>query len=432
MRRGPIGPAVFTRAFPAEVETVFRLENAPAQGPGAVERIEEKRDGSSLMGIKVDSTQSLASTSRPWRDPAAKPFVRIRHVTKKFGAFTAVHDVSLDIFQGELFCLLGGSGCGKTTLLRMLAGFEPLTEGDIEIDGQDMSNVPPYQRPVNMMFQSYALFPHMTVESNIAYGLKRAGMSKVNIEARVSELLKLVKLEPFRRRKPDQLSGGQRQRVALARALAPGPKLLLLDEPLGALDKKLREETQFELVKIQETLGVTFIVVTHDQEEAMSLSTRIGVMDEGEIVQIGEPREIYEYPTNRYVADFIGSVNMFEGVVTEDEVDRVRLSSRDAGCDILIGHGVNCSPEQTLWYAVRPEKIQLLRDRPEGDANIAHGLVEEVVYLGDMSVYQVLLDSGKRIRVTKPNAERNVEDAITWDERVHVTWSADAGAILTS
>ncbi|HEY8596754.1 MAG TPA: ABC transporter ATP-binding protein [Devosiaceae bacterium] len=380
----------------------------------------------------MDSKAPTASTARPWRDASAKPFVRIRNVTKKFGEFTAVFNLSLDIYKGELFCLLGGSGCGKTTLLRMLAGFENATSGVIEIDGQDMARVPPYARPVNMMFQSYALFPHMSVEANVAYGLKRAGKSKDEIEARVAELLKLVKLEQFRTRKPDQLSGGQRQRVALARSLAPGPKLLLLDEPLGALDKKLREETQFELVKIQETLGVTFIVVTHDQEEAMSLATRIGVMHEGEIVQIGEPREVYEYPASRYVADFIGSVNMFEGVVVEDEVDHVRIRSRDAGCDIYVGHGVNCAPEQTLWCAIRPEKIRLQREKPEGDANFARGTVEEIVYLGDMSVFQVHLESGRRIRVTKANAARFEEDAISWDEAVYATWGPEAAAVLTT
>src|SRR6185437_5703302 len=236
-------------------------------------------------------------------------------------------------------------------------GFETLTDGTIEIDGQDMAGVPPYARPVNMMFQSYALFPHMTVWANVAYGLKRDHLAKADIAARVAELLKLVKLEGFEARKPHQLSGGQRQRVALARALAKRPKLLLLDEPLGALDKKLREETQFELVKIQETTGVTFIVVTHDQEEAMSLSTRIGVMNQGEIAMIGEPADIYEFPNSRYVAGFIGSVNMFEGVVTEDEDDHVRIRSQEAGTDIYVSHGVDCAPDQVLWWAVRPEKI---------------------------------------------------------------------------
>jgi len=377
----------------------------------------------------------IAADTRPWRDPNAKPFVKIRDVTKKFGDVAAVSNVSLDIFKGELFCLLGGSGSGKSTLLRMLAGFEDLTAGSIEIDGQDMAGVPPYQRPVNMMFQSYALFPHMTVWNNIAYGLKRDHLPKSEIDARVAELLKLVKLEGYEARKPNQLSGGQRQRVALARSLAKRPKLLLLDEPLGALDKKLREETQYELVKIQETTGVTFIVVTHDQEEAMSLSTRIGVMNQGEIAMIGEPHDIYEFPNSRFVAGFIGSVNMFEGVVTEDEDDHVRIRSQEAGCDIYVSHGVDCAPDQILWWAVRPEKILLTRERPEPDfpdANITHGMVEDVVYLGDMSVFQVLLESGKRLRVTKANSLRGDPDAITWDEQVWASWSGNAGSVLTS
>src|SRR3569623_2558475 len=270
----------------------------------------------------------------------------------------------------------------------MLAGFEEPTAGSIEIDGQDMAGVPPYRRPVNMMFQSYALFPHMSVWNNIAYGLKRDHLPKDEIDARVAELLKLVKLDGYERRQPNQLSGGQRQRVALARSLAKRPKLLLRDEPLGALDKKLREETQYELVKIQETTGVTFIVVTHDQEEAMSLATRIGVMNQGEIVMVGEPTDIYEFPNSRFVAGFIGSVNMFEGVVTEAESDHVRIRSAAAGTDIYVGHGVDCAPDQVLWFAIRPEKITLTRELPQGDANVTRGVVEDIAYLGDMSVFQ--------------------------------------------
>jgi putrescine transport system ATP-binding protein len=376
----------------------------------------------------------LAADTRPWRDPKAKPFVRIRNVTKKFGDVAAVDDVSLDIFQSELFCLLGGSGSGKSTLLRMLAGFEEPTSGTIEIDGQNMTGVPPYKRPVNMMFQSYALFPHMTVEQNIAYGLKRDGLSRPVITERVEELLKLVKLEDYGRRKPHQLSGGQRQRVALARSLAKRPKLLLLDEPLGALDKKLREETQFELVKIQETLGVTFIVVTHDQEEAMTLATRIGVMNHGGIAMIGEPQDIYEFPNSRFVANFIGSANIYEGVVTADEPDHVRIQSADLGCDIYVGHGVECAPDQILWWSIRPEKLVISRDRPEApfNANRVKGVVEEIAYLGDMSVFQVRLESGKILRVTKTNAMRGDPDSITWDETVWVTWNDTAGSVLVT
>ncbi len=385
----------------------------------------------SFFGTHMAKKPQIAAESRPWRDSAAKPFIRIRNVTKKFGDVVAVSNVSLDIFKTELFCLLGGSGSGKSTLLRMLGGFEEPTSGTIEIDGQNMAGVAPYNRPVNMMFQSYALFPHMTVEQNIAYGLKRDNLPKAEIRDRVAELLNLVKLQDFGRRKPHQLSGGQRQRVALARSLAKRPKLLLLDEPLGALDKKLREETQFELVKIQESLGVTFIVVTHDQEEAMTLATRIGVMNQGEIAMIGEPTDIYEFPNSRFVAGFIGSINEFEGVVIEDEPDHVRIRSAEAGCDIFVSHGVDCAPDQILWWAVRPEKITLTRARPEGDVNITHGKVEDIAYLGDMSVYQVVLDSGKRLRVTKTNSRRGDPDAITWDEEVYASWGGAAGSVLT-
>ena len=380
----------------------------------------------------------IAADTRPWRDPSAKPFVRIRNVTKKFGDIAAVLDVSLDIYKGELFCLLGGSGSGKSTLLRMLAGFEEPTAGSIEIDGQDMAHVPPYQRPINMMFPSYALFPHMSVEQNVAYGLKRDRMPADQIEVRVAELLSLVKLDEYRKRKPSQLSGGQRQRVALARALAKRPKLLLLDEPLGALDKKLREETQFELVKIQETLGITFIVVTHDQEEAMSLATRIGVMNLGQIAMVGEPTDIYEFPNSRFVANFIGSANMVEGVVTEDEPDHVRIRSAELGTDIYVDHGVDCAPDQLLWWAIRPEKIRLTRDKPApdkdipADANMTKGFVEDIAYLGDMTVYQVRLDNGKYLRVTKANQLRGDPDAISWDETVWASWAGASGSVLVS
>ena len=380
----------------------------------------------------MTQTDASAAETRPWTNPDETPFIRIRNVTKKFGDFVAVDNVSLDIYQRELFCLLGGSGSGKSTLLRMLSGFETPTSGAIEIDGVDMAGVPPYERPFNMMFQSYALFPHMTVEKNIAYGLKRDGMPRAEIAEQVAAMLKLVQLEPFGKRKPHQLSGGQRQRVALARALAKKPKLLLLDEPLGALDKKLREETQFELIKIQEDLGVTFVVVTHDQEEAMTLASRIGVMNHGEIVQVGEPHDIYEYPGDRFVADFIGSVNMFEGQVVEDAEDHVRITSREAGCDIHVGHGVSCTLDQKVWFAVRPEKIRLTRERPDAAANVTKGTVEEVAYMGDSSVFRVMLDSGKRIRVTKPNTERQEDGALRWDEAVYASWGPASGVVLTS
>lgn len=377
----------------------------------------------------VESLESVAD-AKPWEDSSETPYIRIKNITKAFGPFTAVNNVSLDIYHRELFCLLGGSGCGKSTLLRMLAGFETPTSGTIEIDGQDMAGVPPYERRVNMMFQSYALFPHMTVEKNIAYGLKRDRVPRSEIEERVTGILTLVQLEPFAKRKPHQLSGGQRQRVALARALVKRPKLLLLDEPLGALDRKLREETQFELMKIQEDLGVTFVVVTHDQEEAMTLSSRIGVMHRGEIVQVDEPHNIYEYPKSRFIADFIGSVNMFEGRVIEDAEDHVIIQSPETGGEIYVSHGVSCAPNQQLWFAIRPEKIMLTREKPPTSRNMAGGIVEDVAYLGNLSIYRVMLDTGKRIQVTKPNLERHDRGGVSWDEAVYATWGDAAGIVL--
>ena len=372
-----------------------------------------------------------AAVAKPWRAASDPPFVRIEGVSKKFGDFTAVNDVSLKIYKGELFCLLGGSGCGKSTLLRMLAGFEAPTEGRIEIDGQDMAGLAPYDRPTNMMFQSYALFPHMSVEKNVAYGLRRDGMGKAEAMEKVAEMLGLVQLSKFAHRRPHQLSGGQRQRVALARSLVKRPKLLLLDEPLGALDKKLREETQFELVKIQESLGVTFIVVTHDQEEAMTLSTRIGVMDAGEIVQVGEPPEIYEHPNSRYVADFIGSVNTFEGRVSADETDSIQIAAPEIGGDIHVGHGVSCILGQQVWYAIRPEKISISRDRPEGRGNAFRAKVDEIAYMGNLSVFRLTLPSGKVMKVTRANLSRHEEDGITWDDEIWISWDDIAGVVLT-
>ena len=379
----------------------------------------------------MKSFGSIRRDFAPWNNPQEKPYISFEGVTKRFGDFTAVNNLSLSIYKREFFALLGASGCGKSTLLRMLAGFETPTSGRILLDGQDLHGIPPYRRPVNMMFQSYALFPHLTVADNVAFGLEEERRPRAEIRERVAAALAMFDMGGFAARKPHQLSGGQRQRVALARALAKRPKLLLLDEPLGALDKKLREETQFELVKIQETLGVTFIVVTHDQEEAMSLATRIGVMNQGEIAMIGEPADVYEFPNSRFVAGFIGSVNMFEGVVTEDEADHVRIRSAEAGCDIYVDHGVDCAPDQILWYAIRPEKITLTRERPEGDANIAKGIVEDIAYLGDMSVFQVKLDSGQYMRVTKANSERGDPNAIKWDEEVYAQWSGGAGSVLT-
>ena len=376
------------------------------------------------------SKGKTATELKPWADPTEKPFLQIKNVTKKFGSFTAVNNVSLDIYRGELFCLLGGSGCGKSTLMRMLAGFEDVTSGQILIDGQDQAGVAPYDRETNMMFQSYALFPHMTVEKNIAYGLKREGLAKGEIATRVYDMISLVQLEKLATRKPHQLSGGQRQRVALARALIKRPKLLMLDEPLGALDKKLREETQFELIKIQESLGVTFVVVTHDQEEAMTLSTRLGVMTAGEIMQVGTPREIYEYPQSRFVADFIGSVNIFDGTITEDAEDHVVIASPDTKSDIRITHGVSGIEGQQVAVAVRPEKIHISRDAPVDALNHMAGRVDEIAYMGNLSVFYVVLESGKRVRVTQSNLTRSHEGSIDWNETVHISWDGAAGVVV--
>ena len=371
------------------------------------------------------------TAAEPWRDPAAVPYIRIRHVSRKFGDFTAVDDVTLDIHRQELFCLLGGSGCGKSTLLRMLAGFEAPDSGSIFIDGQDMAGIPPYRRPVNMMFQSYALFPHMSVADNIAFGLRQERMPKSEIRDRVAAMLELVKLGPYARRKPRQLSGGQQQRVALARALVKRPKLLLLDEPLGALDRKLRESTQFELMNIQDTLGITFIVVTHDQEEAMTLASRIGVMDQGRIVQVGTPKEIYEFPNTRFVADFIGTVNLFEGRIVDEDKDYVRIESAEAGCTIFVDHGVAAPPNAALCVAVRPEKITLSREAPARTGeNCAQGIVEGIAYMGDMSMFNVRLASGKLVKVTQPNLVRHAEDLVTWDQRVWLWWDPASGVVL--
>ena len=362
-------------------------------------------------------------------DPHAQAYIRVENVTKRFGTFVAVNNISLKVFKGEIFCLLGGSGCGKTTLLRMLAGFEQPSSGALFIDGQDMADIPPYERPVNMMFQSYALFPHMTVAGNIAFGLEQEKISRAEINQRVDEILDIVKLGEFAKRKPHQLSGGQRQRVALARSLVKRPKLLLLDEPLGALDRKLREHTQFELISIQEKLGVTFVVVTHDQEEAMTLASRVGVMNRGEIVQVGTPRQIYEFPATRFVADFIGSVNLFEGQLTEDEPDHVRVNCEELPAPVYVDHGMSAPPLALCWVAVRPEKIVLGRERPVGADNWAHGTVRDIAYMGDMSVFLVKLDVGREVRVTQANRSRKPEEQFTWDEEVYLTWDASSPVV---
>lgn len=382
---------------------------------------------------RARQVQGCVFEDKPWEKPDAKPFVRIEKVSKSFGGFEAVHELSLDIYKGEFFTLLGGSGCGKSTLLRMLAGLEQPTSGRIIIDGEDMTATPPYARPVNMMFQSYALFPHMSVAGNIAYGLKQEKLSKGEIADRVAEALALVQLSDFAKRKPDQLSGGQRQRVALARCLVKRPKLLLLDEPLAALDKNLRERTQFELARIQDQVGITFILVTHDQQEAISLSSRIAVMDAGEIVQVGTPQTIYEYPENRFVANFVGSVNMFEGRVVEDEADHVVIASEEAGCNILINHGISCPPNARLWVGIRPEKLVLSAEKPkDGGYNAAHGMIEDVAYMGASSLFQVKLDSGKLIHLSRPIRFREAEESFTWDQEVWVSWHPSSAVALLS
>jgi putrescine transport system ATP-binding protein len=357
-------------------------------------------------------------------------FLVTEKVVKRFDEAVAVDEVSLSIRKGEIFALLGSSGCGKSTLLRMLAGFERPTSGRILLGGQDVASVPPYERPVNMMFQSYALFPHLTVWENVAFGLKREGLPKPEIQQRTDEMLGLVQLTPFAKRKPHQLSGGQQQRVALARSLAKRPKLLLLDEPLGALDKKLREQTQFELVNIIEKVGVTCVMVTHDQEEAMTMASRIAIMSKGRVLQVGTPSEVYEHPVNRFVADFIGNVNLFEGKLSVDEPDRCAV---DCGIGaIQVGHGVAGALGMPVALAVRPEKIEISKPPPPPDAgpNVFKGKVKEIAYFGAHNTFIVQAANGQRVKITEANTSRHDLSDITWEDEVNFWWSDTAGVVL--
>ncbi len=359
--------------------------------------------------------------------------LKIDRVTKKFDETVAVDDVSLSIHQGEIFALLGGSGSGKSTLLRMLAGFERPSEGRIFLDGQDITDLPPYERPINMMFQSYALFPHMTVEQNIAFGLKQDRLAKEEITARVNEMLSLVQMTQYAKRKPHQLSGGQRQRIALARSLAKRPKLLLLDEPMGALDKKLRSQMQLELVQIIERVGVTCVMVTHDQEEAMTMAERIAIMSHGWIAQVGSPMDIYETPASRLVCEFIGNVNLFDGELVEDLEDHAVIACPQLERPIYVGHGISTrAQDKRVTYALRPEKLLMSLEKPElelEDYNWVEGVVHDIAYLGGHSVYYIKLESGMLLQAFVANAERHVKWP-TWEERVYLHWLSDSGVVL--
>jgi spermidine/putrescine ABC transporter ATP-binding subunit len=367
---------------------------------------------------------------------AKRPIIQIENVTKRFGVLAAVDRVTLDIEAGEFFVLLGPSGCGKTTLLRMLAGFELPDEGRILIDGVDMARVPPNQRPVNMVFQSYAVFPHMSVADNVAYGLKTARTDKSEIRDRVADALALVKMEDFATRMPDQLSGGQRQRVALARSLVMRPKVLLLDEPLSALDAKLRTQMQFELADLQDEVGITFVTVTHDQDEALSMACRIAVMNKGEIAQLASPSDLYEFPATRFVADFIGTVNLFEGQLIVDEPDHAVADCADIG-RVFIDHGVAGPHDAPLWIAVRPEKIAMAKPGIYGgrsdvpaDHNVTHGMIKSMSYLGDITLYEVRLANGRILHVSRPNRSRTDQEAFTWDDPVTLHWHGSSPVVL--
>jgi|TARA_B110000444_G_scaffold240277_1_gene255482 putrescine transport system ATP-binding protein len=384
--------------------------------------------------IKAQQQTKPYVAATPWLDPKAKPFIQIKGLSKQFNDFLAVDNVTLDIYKGELFTILGGSGCGKSTLLRMLAGFETPSEGQIIIDGVDMASIPAYDRPINMMFQSYAVFPHMTVEQNIGYGLKKDKLGKAEIATRVKDMLELVQLSELAKRKPHHLSGGQRQRVALARALIKQPKVLLLDEPLAALDKKLREQTQFELMNLQYELGITFVVVTHDQEEAMTLSDRVAVMDAGKFVQTGTPTQVYESPNNCFVADFFGTINLFNATVisTDTATKTLRAELETTGTQLTASSEAEFAIGTEVIIGVRPEKIIVSQQRPEGDhLTITKGAVEDLAYYGNRSLYKVRSQSGRIIQVSAQNYQRSEALALEWDDKVYLSWDSSCNVVLS-
>ena len=377
------------------------------------------------------TTEPTAKAFAPWEDASATPLIQFDNVTKKFGEFVAIDNLSINIYEREFFALLGPSGCGKTTMMRMLAGFETITEGTITLGGEDISPVPANKRPTNMMFQSYALFPHLTVANNIAFGLKRSDMPKSEIAGRVDEMLKLVQLDKFANRKPHQISGGQRQRVALARSLAKAPKLLLLDEPLGALDKKLRQETQFELMDIQEKLGTTFVIVTHDQEEAMTVASRVAVMDHGRLKQVATPDQIYEYPNSRYVADFIGDVNLIEGNASVNGSDGIEISWAEGTAPINARTSRDVSDGASVTYAIRPEKVAISSEKPADAENAVQGQIDDIAYLGNISTYHVKLPNGQIVKSQVANSRRLSRRSMTWEDNVWLSWTDTAGVVLT-
>ncbi|MDQ1762832.1 polyamine ABC transporter ATP-binding protein [Achromobacter xylosoxidans] len=374
------------------------------------------------------------SDSRYSAQHSADPdeFVRISDVVKIFGDVVAVRSVNLSVKRNEIFALLGSSGSGKSTLLRMLAGFEEATSGQIFLDGEDITHVPPYRRPVNMMFQSYALFPHMTVEANVAFGLKQEGVDRAEIHDRVFEALDLVQMAGYSRRKPNQLSGGQQQRVALARSLVKRPKLLLLDEPMSALDKQIRQKTQIELVKILEQVGVTCIMVTHDQEEAMTMAHRLAVMTEGQIVQCGTPQDVYAFPNSRFVASFIGSTNMFTGTIVVDEPDHVAIECGELTRPLFVNHGVSEPLGMEVHVSIRPERLVVSREQPDAEYNWAHGMVSHMAWMGSYALYQIRLDSGKTVEASVPSQLLAQMDAPGIDEEIFVSWDADSATVLAS